>query len=94
LEGATGSLAGGIVITNGGLAACRLLGPPLTVQLRSGDVPLNVAVTRYQSLQADDPGPAPPVLLKPGQTAVSFKRANGDEAGTDPGNAVGSNTAL
>lgn len=71
-EGATGSLAGGITITNAGMASCVLSGPPLEVELRSGGRVLDVALTTYDSLLADRPAPAPPVLLGRGDRALSF----------------------
>jgi hypothetical protein len=72
LEGATGSLAGGIVVTNNGVAACVLSGPPLSVELRSGDEALDVALTTYPGLLADSPEAAPPILLEPEDKARSF----------------------
>jgi hypothetical protein len=71
-EGATGSLAGSIVITNAGLAGCVLYGPPLAVELRSGDHVLSVSLTTYHGLLADNPVPATAVLLGPGERASSF----------------------
>ena len=71
-EGATGSLAGAIVITNAGIASCVLSGPPRGAALRSGDQVLRVSVTIYDSLLADRPEPAPAVRLEPGDRATSF----------------------
>lgn len=72
LEGATGSLAGGIVVTNDGVAACILSGPPRSVELRSGDDVLDIALTTYPGLLADSLEAAPPILLEPGDKARSF----------------------
>ena len=72
LEGATGSLAGGIFITNVGTVPCVLIGPPSTVELRSEHGALDVELRIYRSLRADNSEAAPPVLLEPGGKAESF----------------------
>jgi hypothetical protein len=66
--GATGSLAGGVEVTNLGSSACALTGPP-HVELRADGGPLAVTITTYRSVNADQPSEAPPVLLGPGAQA-------------------------
>jgi uncharacterized protein DUF4232 len=67
-EGATGTLAGGVAVTNLGSSACVLAGPP-QVQLRADGAPIDVTITTYESVNADQPSEAPPVLLEPGDQA-------------------------
>jgi hypothetical protein len=67
-EGATGSLDGAVQVTNIGSSACSLTGPP-HVELRADGATIDVAITTYRSLQADQPQDAPPVLLEPGGQA-------------------------
>lgn len=67
-EGATGSLAGGVEVTNLGSSACVLTGPP-HVELRADGATIDVATTTYRSVNADQPSEAPPVLLEPGEQA-------------------------
>ena len=75
-EGATGSLAGGVVVTNTGSSACVLDGPP-GVQLRAGAATVDVVITSYRSLELDQPQVAPPVLLEArGQAQASLHWSN------------------
>jgi hypothetical protein len=73
-QGATGSIAGGVTVTNVGQRECVLAGSPRLVQLRSGTTIL--APVRYVTVpQAGPPGPtaiAFPVLLRPGERAGLF----------------------
>ena len=66
--GATGSLAGGVELTNLGSSACVLTGPP-HVELRADGALVDVTITTYQSVDADQQSEAPPVLLEPGEQA-------------------------
>lgn len=66
--GATGSVAGGVEVTNLGSSACMLTGPP-SVELRDDGATLDVTTTNYRSVNADQPSEAPPVLLEPGEQA-------------------------
>jgi hypothetical protein len=75
-EGATGSLAGVVVVTNTGSSACVLAGPP-HAQLRADGAAIDVTITTYRSLQVDQPQDAPPVLLEPGgQAQASLNWSN------------------
>ena len=67
-EGATGSLAGGVAVTNLASSPCVLVGPP-HVELRADGATVDVATTYYRSVSADQPSEAPPVLLGPGEQA-------------------------
>jgi hypothetical protein len=70
-DGATGSLAGDVAVTNRGSSACVVNGAP-EVELRAGGTTIDVAVTTYRTLHADASQVAPPVLLEPGAQAHSF----------------------
>jgi hypothetical protein len=70
-DGATGSLAGDLEVTNLGSSACVLSGPP-EVELRADRITLDVTITTYRSLKADEAQDAPPVLLGPGANARAF----------------------
>src|SRR5437763_16599105 len=59
-EGATGSLAGGVVVTNTGSSACVLDGPP-GVQLRAGAATGDGVVKHYPTLARSKPHGAPPL---------------------------------
>jgi hypothetical protein len=63
-------LAGGVEVTNLGSSACFLTGPP-HVELRADGAVLDVTITTYRSVEADQPSEAPPVLLEPGERAAA-----------------------
>jgi Protein of unknown function (DUF4232) len=69
--GATGSLAGGIEVTNLGSSACVLTGPP-HVELLADGATVDVTTTTYRSVNLDQPSEAPPMLLGPGEQAQAF----------------------
>ena len=73
-QGATGSMAGGIAVTNVSRHACVLSGAPRLVRLRSGTAILSPVT--YTAERYSDPGDpstaAAPVLLQPGDQASAF----------------------
>lgn len=73
-QGATGSMAGGVTVTNMGSYPCVLDGPPRLIQLRSGTTILR-PITYHAEQRAgpgDSAGPAGPVLLRPRDQAAAF----------------------
>jgi Protein of unknown function (DUF4232) len=73
-EGATGSMAGQLTITNVGRLPCVVNGSPRLIRLRS-DTTILAPIT-YRAGQStgpgDPPGSAAPVLLRPGDQAEAF----------------------
>ena len=73
-QGATGSMAGWLGLTNVGNHTCVVNGSPRLIQLRAGDAILD-AVTYEAGKDAgpgDSTGVAGPVLLRPGDQAGAF----------------------
>jgi hypothetical protein len=67
VQGATGSLAGSVVVTNRGSTACQLAGIPLVHLVDASGQSLAV-----QQVVPADLKPASPVVVQPGQTAAAL----------------------
>ena len=73
-QGATGSMAGWLAITNVGHTPCVVDGSPRLIQLRAGDVTLDTVTytARADAGPGSSTGVAGPVLLRPGDQAGAF----------------------
>ncbi len=73
-QGATGSMAGWLALTNEGHAPCVLSGSPRLIRLRSGTTildPLTYTAGKDAG-PGNETGAAGPVLLRPGDQAAAF----------------------
>ncbi len=69
-QGATGSMAGGIVATNVGSTACVLDGPPSDVVVHAGPTTMPTTYAGDRGHGPDGAIPSGPALLEPGERGV------------------------